>query len=150
MNLLDFVQSLPEGFAQPVRERGAGYSTGQKQLINFARALAHNPRFLILDEATSSVDTETELRIREALQQLVVGRTSIVIAHRLSTIQRADRIIVMHKAKLREIGTHQELHWRCAASTGSYTSCNIRIRRPAARRLLEQPVTERLALERLR
>jgi ATP-binding cassette subfamily B protein len=109
VNLLDFVQSLPEGFAQPVRERGAGYSTGQKQLINFARALAHNPRFLILDEATSSVDTETELRIREALQHLVVGRTSIVIAHRLSTIQRADRIIVMHKGKLREIGTHQEL-----------------------------------------
>jgi ATP-binding cassette subfamily B protein len=109
VNLLDFVQTLPEGFAQPVRERGAGYSTGQKQLINFARALAHNPRFLILDEATSSVDTETELRIREALQQLVEGRTSIVIAHRLSTIQRADRIIVMHKGKLREIGTHQEL-----------------------------------------
>jgi ATP-binding cassette subfamily B protein len=109
VNLLDFVQSLPEGFAQPVRERGAGYSTGQKQLINFARALAHNPRFLILDEATSSVDTETELRIREALSHLVEGRTSIVIAHRLSTIQRADRIIVMHKGKLREIGTHQEL-----------------------------------------
>jgi ATP-binding cassette subfamily B protein len=109
VNLLDFVQSLPQGFAQPVRERGAGYSTGQKQLINFARALAHNPRFLILDEATSSVDTETELRIRAALQQLVEGRTSIVIAHRLSTIQRADRIIVMHKGKLREIGTHQEL-----------------------------------------
>ncbi len=109
VNLLDFVQTLPEGFAQPVRERGAGYSTGQKQLINFARALAHNPRFLILDEATSSVDTETELRIREALEQLVEGRTSIVIAHRLSTIQRADRIIVMHKGKLREIGTHQQL-----------------------------------------
>ncbi len=109
VNLLNFVQTLPEGFAQPVRERGAGYSTGQKQLINFARALAHNPRFLILDEATSSVDTETELRIREALEQLVEGRTSIVIAHRLSTIQRADRIVVMHKGRLREIGTHQEL-----------------------------------------
>jgi ATP-binding cassette, subfamily B, multidrug efflux pump len=109
VNLLDFVESLPDGFAQPVRERGAGYSTGQKQLINFARALAHNPGFLILDEATSSVDTETELRIREALQNLVVGRTSIVIAHRLSTIQRADRTIVMHKGRLREIGTHQEL-----------------------------------------
>ena len=109
VNLLDFVQTLPDGFAQPVRERGAGYSTGQKQLINFARALAHNPRFLILDEATSSVDTETELRIRAALEHLVEGRTSIVIAHRLSTIQRADRIIVMHKGKLREIGTHQEL-----------------------------------------
>ena len=109
VNLLDFVQTLPETFAQPVRERGAGYSTGQKQLISFARALAHNPRYLILDEATSSVDTETEFRIRDALERLVEGRTSIVIAHRLSTIQRADRIFVMHKGKLREIGTHQEL-----------------------------------------
>ncbi len=109
VNLLDFVRSLPEGFDQHVRERGAGFSTGQKQLISFARALAHNPRFLILDEATSSVDTETEFRIREALDHLVEGRTSIVIAHRLSTIQRADRIIVMHKGRLREIGAHQEL-----------------------------------------
>jgi ATP-binding cassette subfamily B multidrug efflux pump len=109
VNLLDFVRSLPEGFEQPVRERGSGYSTGQKQLISFARALAHNPRYLILDEATSSVDTETEFRIRDALARLVEGRTSIVIAHRLSTIQRADRILVMHKGKLRELGTHQEL-----------------------------------------
>lgn len=109
VNLLDFIQSLPEGFDQPVRERGAGFSTGQKQLISFARALAHSPRYLILDEATSSVDTETELRIREALGRLVEGRTSIVIAHRLSTIQRADRILVMHKGKLREMGTHQQL-----------------------------------------
>ena len=109
VNLLDFVQSLPERFEQPVRERGNGFSTGQKQLISFARALAHNPRFLILDEATSSVDTETELRVREALAHLVEGRTSIVIAHRLSTIQRADRILVMHKGQLRELGTHQEL-----------------------------------------
>jgi ATP-binding cassette subfamily B multidrug efflux pump len=109
IRLLDFIQTLPEGFAQPVRERGAGLSTGQKQLISFARALAHNPRYLILDEATSSVDTETEFRIRAALARLVEGRTSIVIAHRLSTIQRADRIIVMHKGRLREIGSHQEL-----------------------------------------
>jgi ATP-binding cassette, subfamily B, multidrug efflux pump len=109
VNLLDFIEGLPERFAQPVRERGAGFSTGQKQLISFARALAHNPRFLILDEATSSVDTETELRVREALDRLVEGRTSIVIAHRLSTIQRADRILVMHKGHLREMGTHQEL-----------------------------------------
>jgi ATP-binding cassette, subfamily B, multidrug efflux pump len=109
VNLLDFVQTLPDGFEQPVRERGSGFSTGQKQLISFARALAHNPRYLILDEATYSVDTETELRIREALDHLVEGRTSIVIAHRLSTIQRADRILVMHKGKLREMGTHQEL-----------------------------------------
>jgi ATP-binding cassette subfamily B protein len=109
VNLLDFIRTLPEGFAQPIRERGSGLSTGQKQLISFARALAHNPRYLILDEATSSVDTETELRVREALSRMVEGRTSIVIAHRLSTIQRADRILVMHKARLRESGTHQEL-----------------------------------------
>jgi len=109
VNLIDFVNSLPEGFQQPVRERGSGYSTGQKQLISFARALAHNPRFLILDEATSSVDTETEFRVREALARLVEGRTSLVIAHRLSTIQRATRIFVMHKGQLRESGTHQEL-----------------------------------------
>ena len=140
VNLLDFVQSLPEGFAQPVRERGAGYSTGQKQLINFARALAHNPRFLILDEATSSVDTETELRIREALQQLVEGRTSIVIAHRLSTIQRADRIIVMHKGRLREIGTHQEL----LAMRGIYWKLyqlQYKDQESASARLTEEPVT---------
>ncbi len=109
VNVLDFIRTLPEQLDQPVRERGAGLSTGQKQLVSFARALAHNPRYLILDEATSSVDTETELRIREALVHLVEGRTSIVIAHRLSTIQRADRILVMHKGKLREMGTHQEL-----------------------------------------
>jgi ATP-binding cassette, subfamily B, multidrug efflux pump len=109
VNLLDFVEELPDGFNTPVRERGNGFSTGQKQLISFARALAHDPRILILDEATSSVDTETELRVRDALARLVSNRTSLVIAHRLSTIQRADRIIVMHKAQLREMGTHQEL-----------------------------------------
>jgi len=109
VNLLEFIESLPAGFDEPVRERGGGLSTGQKQLISFARALAHNPPFLILDEATSSVDTETEIRVREALNSLVAGRTSIVIAHRLSTIQRADRILVMHKGSLRESGTHQEL-----------------------------------------
>jgi len=109
VNLLDYIRSLPEGFAHPVRERGSGFSTGQKQLISFARALAHNPRILILDEATSSVDTDTELRVRAALSRLVEGRTSIIIAHRLSTIQRADRIFVMHKGQLREVGTHQQL-----------------------------------------
>jgi ATP-binding cassette subfamily B protein len=108
-NLLEFIHSLPDGFSQEVRERGSGLSTGQKQLISFARALAHNPRFLILDEATSSVDTETEFRIRDAVARMVEGRTSILIAHRLSTIQRADRILVMHKGRLRESGTHQEL-----------------------------------------
>ena len=109
VNLLEFIESLPGKFEQPVRERGNGFSTGQKQLISFARALAHNPRFLILDEATSSVDTETEFRVRDALAKMVEGRTSLVIAHRLSTIQRADRIFVMHKGQLRESGTHQEL-----------------------------------------
>jgi ATP-binding cassette subfamily B multidrug efflux pump len=109
VNLLDFIQELPDKFDTPVRERGNGFSTGQKQLLSFARALAHNPSILILDEATSSVDTETEMRVREALSRLVSNRTSLVIAHRLSTIQRADRILVMHKAQLREIGTHQEL-----------------------------------------
>ena len=109
VNLHDFIESLPQGFAQPVKERGDGLSTGQKQLISFARALAQDPRCLILDEATSSVDTETEFKVREALARMVEGRTSIVIAHRLSTIQRADRILVMHKGRLRESGTHQEL-----------------------------------------
>ncbi len=109
VNLLDYVDSLPDGFRHVVRERGAGLSTGQKQLVSFARALARNPRFLVLDEATSSVDTETEMRVRAALDRLLHGRTSIVIAHRLSTIQRADRILVMHKGELRESGTHQQL-----------------------------------------
>ena len=109
VNLLEFVEELPERFETPVRERGNGFSTGQKQLISFARALAHNPQILILDEATSSVDTETELKVREALSRLVSHRTSFIIAHRLSTIQNAHRIIVMHKGQLREIGTHQEL-----------------------------------------
>ncbi len=109
VNLMDFIRALPDGFGQHIRERGSSLSTGQKQLISFARALAHQPKFLILDEATSSVDTETEFRVREALARMVEGRTSIIIAHRLSTIQRADRILVMHKGKLRESGNHQEL-----------------------------------------
>ena len=109
VNLIDFIRTLPQGFDQPIRERGNSLSTGQKQLISFARALAHQPRFLILDEATSSVDTETEFRVRAALDNMVEGRTSIIIAHRLSTIQRASKILVMHKAQLRESGTHQEL-----------------------------------------
>ena len=109
VNVLDFIEALPSGFDEPVRERGSSLSTGQKQLINFARALAYNPRILILDEATSSVDTDTELRIRGALERMVEGRTSVLIAHRLSTVQRADTILVMHKGQLREMGTHQEL-----------------------------------------
>ncbi len=109
VNVLDFIESLPHKFDEPVRERGNSLSTGQKQLINFARALAYNPRILILDEATSSVDTDTELRIRSALERMVEGRTSVLIAHRLSTVQRAETILVMHKGQLREMGSHQEL-----------------------------------------
>jgi len=109
VNVLDFIESLPEQFDEPVQERGSSLSTGQKQLINFARALAYNPRILILDEATSSVDTDTELRIRGALERMVEGRTSVLIAHRLSTVQRAETILVMHKGQLREMGSHQEL-----------------------------------------
>jgi ATP-binding cassette, subfamily B, multidrug efflux pump len=109
VNLAEFIRSLPKGFEEEVRERGSTLSTGQKQLISFARALAHDPKILILDEATSSVDTETEFRVRDALAHMVEGRTSLIIAHRLSTIQRADKIIVMHKGQLREMGTHQEL-----------------------------------------
>jgi ATP-binding cassette subfamily B protein len=109
VNLGDFVRALPNGFNEEVRERGSTLSTGQKQLISFARALAHEPRILILDEATSSVDTETEFKVRDALARMVEGRTSLIIAHRLSTVQRADKIIVMHKGQVREMGTHQEL-----------------------------------------
>jgi len=109
VNLADFIRTLPGGFKEEVRERGSTLSTGQKQLISFARALAHDPKILILDEATSSVDTETEFRVRDALNRMVEGRTSLIIAHRLSTIQRADKIIVMHKGKVREMGSHQQL-----------------------------------------
>jgi ATP-binding cassette subfamily B protein len=104
-----FVTSLPQGVETPVTERGATLSVGQRQLVSFARALAHSPKFLILDEATSSVDTKTELMIREALDRLIEGRTAVVIAHRLSTIQHAHRILVFHKGRLREQGSHQEL-----------------------------------------
>ena len=109
VNILDFIESLPGGFDEPVRERGATLSVGQKQLLSFARALAHDPKVLILDEATSSVDPETEAMIREALRRLLENRTSLVIAHRLSTIQNASKIVVMHKGHVREVGTHQEL-----------------------------------------
>jgi len=109
VHALPFIEELPDGLDSPVRERGAGLSVGQKQLIAFARALAFDPKILILDEATSSIDTETEQLIQKALDRLLTGRTSIVIAHRLSTIQKADRILVMHKGEIREMGTHQEL-----------------------------------------
>jgi ATP-binding cassette subfamily B protein len=109
VNVADFIRTLPAQFNEPVLERGSTLSTGQKQLISFARALAHRPGILILDEATSSVDTETELRVESALARMITGRTSVLIAHRLSTIQRADTILVMHKGKLREQGSHQQL-----------------------------------------
>jgi ATP-binding cassette subfamily B protein len=109
VNLLDFIEGLPGRFQEPVKERGATLSVGQKQLLSFARALAHNPRILILDEATSSVDPETEHLLREGLRCLIENRTSLVIAHRLSTIQNASKIVVMHKGRVREVGTHQEL-----------------------------------------
>ncbi|MBS1852581.1 MAG: ABC transporter ATP-binding protein [Acidobacteria bacterium] len=109
VNLSDFIRALPKGYQEEVNERGSTLSTGQKQLISFARALAHKPKILILDEATSSVDTETEFRVRDALSRMVEGRTSVIIAHRLSTIQRAHKILVMHKSQLREMGTHQQL-----------------------------------------
>jgi len=113
-----FIEALPQGYDTEVKERGATLSVGQKQLLSFARALAHDPRVLILDEATSSVDTETEGLIQEALKVLLRGRTAIVIAHRLSTIQNVDEILVMHKGRIRERGTHQQLlaqrgiYWR--------------------------------------
>jgi ATP-binding cassette, subfamily B, multidrug efflux pump len=104
-----FVQKLNSQFSTKVGERGSSLSVGQKQLLAFARALAYDPKILILDEATSSIDTETELLIRDALEKLLVGRTSIIIAHRLSTVQNANRIIVLHHGRIRETGTHQEL-----------------------------------------
>ncbi|MBK7978600.1 MAG: ABC transporter ATP-binding protein [Ignavibacteriae bacterium] len=104
-----FIERLPQKYNQEVKEKGSSLSVGQKQLISFARALAYDPQILILDEATSSIDTETEILIKNAIQNLLVGRTSIVIAHRLSTIQKADKIIVMHKGEIREMGTHQNL-----------------------------------------
>jgi ATP-binding cassette subfamily B protein len=109
VNVADFIRTLPSGFNEPVRERGATLSTGQKQLISFARALAHAPAILVLDEATSSVDTDTEHRVRIALARMITGRTSVLIAHRLSTVQSADTILVLHKGQLRERGNHQEL-----------------------------------------
>ncbi|HKG15677.1 MAG TPA: ATP-binding cassette domain-containing protein, partial [Pyrinomonadaceae bacterium] len=113
-----FIERLPEGYKSEVRERGAGLSVGQKQLISFARALAFDPALLILDEATSSIDTETEQLIQQAIERVLRGRTSIVVAHRLSTVQRADQILVLHHGELRERGTHQQLlarrdlYWR--------------------------------------
>jgi ABC-type multidrug transport system fused ATPase/permease subunit len=104
-----FIAQLPRGYAEPLRERGSNLSTGQRQLLSFARALAYDPTILVLDEATSSIDTETETLIQDALEKLLAHRTAVVIAHRLSTIEGSDRIIVMHHGQVREMGTHEEL-----------------------------------------
>ena len=104
-----FIDQLYHKYDEIVKERGATLSVGQKQLLSFARALAYDPQILILDEATSSVDTETEILIQKAIEKLLIGRTAIVIAHRLSTIQNSNKIIVMHKGEIRETGNHQEL-----------------------------------------
>lgn len=109
VNADPFIQKLPGGYDEPVTERGSTLSAGQRQLLSFARTLAYNPAILVLDEATANIDTETESVITQALEKLMEGRTTIMVAHRLSTIQHADKIIVMHKGKIREEGTHQEL-----------------------------------------
>ena len=109
VNASHFIEKLPQGYSEPVSERGSTFSAGERQLLSFARTLAHKPSILVMDEATANIDTETELLIQEALEKLMEGRTTIMVAHRLSTIQHADCIMVMHKGKIREQGTHQEL-----------------------------------------
>jgi ATP-binding cassette subfamily B protein len=138
-----FIQRLPDAYKTEVRERGAGLSVGQKQLISFARALAFDPALLILDEATSSIDTETEQLIQRAIERVMLNRTSLVVAHRLSTIQRADRIIVLHHGEIREQGTHQELlserglYWKLYKLQYADTS-------PDRERNADEPLTGRL------
>lgn len=140
-----FIKRLHAGYASEVKERGAGLSVGQKQLISFARALAFDPALLVLDEATSSIDTETEQLIQQAIERVMMGRTSIVVAHRLSTIQRADRIIVLHHGKIREQGTHQELllhrglYWKLYRLQYSDDSSDIHI--------TDEPVNEGMRAE---
>ena len=109
VNASHFIEKLPNGYQEPVSERGSTFSAGERQLLSFARTLAHKPSILVMDEATANIDTETELLIQEALEKLMQGRTTIMVAHRLSTIQHADCIMVMQKGKIREQGTHQEL-----------------------------------------
>ena len=117
MGALGFIQKLPGGLDYDVMERGATLSVGQRQLISFIRAMVYDPQIIVLDEATSSVDSETEMMIQAAIEKVLKGRTSIVIAHRLSTIQRADKILVFDKGEIKEAGTHQEL----LAKNGYYT-----------------------------
>ena len=109
VNASHFIEKLPQGYHEPVTERGATFSAGERQLLSFARTLAHNPSILVMDEANANIDTETEILIQEALEKLMVGRTTIMVAHRLSTIQHADCIMVMHKGRICERGTHREL-----------------------------------------
>jgi ATP-binding cassette subfamily B protein len=109
VNAQRFIERLPGGYDEVMRERGANLSTGQRQLLSFARALASDPAILVLDEATASVDTETEALVQDAVEKLMRNRSAIVIAHRLSTIEHADRIIVMQHGRIREMGTHREL-----------------------------------------
>jgi ATP-binding cassette subfamily B protein len=124
-----FIKALPRGYDDDVRERGGNFSVGEKQLLSFARALAFNPPLLVLDEATASVDSQTEMQIQESLRELMAGRTSLVIAHRLSTIQDSDRILVLHKGTVREEGTHQQL----LASGGIYQALHrLQFQQPEA------------------
>ena len=109
VNAAHFIEQMPNQYHEPVSERGSTLSQGQSQLLSFARTLAVDPKILVMDEATANIDTETEQLIQKALETLMEGRTTIMVAHRLSTIQHADNIIVMHKGKIREQGTHQEL-----------------------------------------
>lgn len=109
VNAAGFIQKLNHGYKEPVTERGSTLSAGQRQLLSFARTLAYHPKILVMDEATANIDTETEQLIQEALEKLMANRTTIMVAHRLSTIQHADQIMVMHKGRIRERGTHQEL-----------------------------------------
>jgi ATP-binding cassette subfamily B multidrug efflux pump len=135
-----FVSALPSGYREPVRERGNNFSTGQRQLLSFARALAYDPAILVLDEATSSVDPETEGLMRDAVDRLLAGRTAILIAHRLSTIERADRIIVLHHGEVREVGKHAEL----LAKDGIYAKLyRLQFAGHAAREFVAGEVVER-------
>ncbi len=139
VNAHEFISRLPSGYREKIRERGSNLSSGQRQLLSFARALVYNPTILVLDEATSNVDPETELLIQDALTTLMQRRTTLVIAHRFSTIQHVDRIIVMHKGRVREVGTHQELlarqgiYWRLYRLQYGSRQSAVDFREPGAR-----------------